>query len=208
MTFMQIFLSAIFAGASIASGGAIFLLTAHKVLGALLFSCGLFCVCEFGFHLFTGKVCYAKSASTHDRLALPVIYLGNLVGTLIFAGLLKMSRLAPALTERAVAVCNVKCADSLLSLFVLGMFCNVFVFIGVEGFKSFKHELGKYIALFFGVVIFVASGYEHCVADMFYIAMAGWNAATIRVLLAVTAGNIVGGFLFAQGVFYLRSVKK
>ena len=52
------FILGVLAGISISLGGTVYLLSADKTVGALLFSVGLFCVCVFGFNLFTGKVCY------------------------------------------------------------------------------------------------------------------------------------------------------
>ena len=60
-----------------------------------------------------------------------------------------------------------------MSLFILGFFCNIFVYIAVEGYKTFPLALGKYLAIFVGITVFIMSGYEHSVADMFYYFMAG-----------------------------------
>ena len=52
------------------------------------------------------------------------------------------------------------------------------IYIGVEGYRSNPHELGKYLALFFGVCVFILCGFEHCVANMYYFTMGGaWSAA-------------------------------
>lgn len=78
-----------------------------------------------------------------------------------------MTRLS-GLAEGAAALCEVKLGDGLVSLFFLGVLCNIFIYIAVEGYKSCPHELGKYLVLFFGVMGFILAGTEHCVADMFY----------------------------------------
>ena len=63
-------------------------------------------------------------------------------------------------------------------------------------FKNNPHELGKYLSLFFGVMVFILSGTEHCVADMFYFWMAGaWSGQAVVRLLVITLGNAVGGVL-------------
>ena len=170
----------------------------NRVIGAALFTIGLFCICTFGFHLFTGKVCYVLRNDRAYALSLLSIWLGNLAGTGLTAALASLTRNAPALRERAATLCQVKLDDSLLSLFILGVFCNMFIYIAVEGYRSNPHELGKYLSLFFGVMVFILSGMEHCVADMFYFWMAG--AVSVRALVAllvISLGNSVGGVLFA-----------
>ena len=94
-------------------------------------------------------------------------------------------------------LCQTKMDDQLLSLFLLGILCNIFIYIGVEGYRTITYEVGKYLALFFGVMVFILCGYEHCVADMFYFSVAGmWNGRSILCLLVITLGNAVGGIIF------------
>ena len=193
MNYVKTLFSAFLAGISISLGGVAFLSLENKVLGALFFSCGLFCVCSFGFHLFTGKVCYVFEKDRAYLLSLPVIWIGNFLGALFTALLVRATRLAP-LCEKAAALCAAKTADSFLSLFLLGALCNVFIYIGVEGYRTIPYEIGKYIALFFGVTVFILCGYEHSVADMFYFSLAGMlNGDTLLRLLVITLGNAAGG---------------
>ena len=196
MNFKKTFISAVLAGASIAFGGVAFLSIDNKVLGALFFTVGLFTVCTFGLHLFTGKVCYVFEQDKKYAKSIPVIWLGNLAGTGIVAAMVRLSRIA-AISERAVTMCQSKTNDNLLSLFLLGILCNIFIYIGVEGFKNNPHEVGKYLALFFGVMVFILCGYEHCVADMFYFwVAAAWSVRAVLCLLIITLGNVVGGVAF------------
>ena len=68
------------------------------------------------------------------------------------------------------------------------------IYIAVEGYKSSQHEIGKYLAIFFGVTVFVICGFEHCVANMYYFTVGqAWNLNTALYLLVMTAGNAVGG---------------
>ena len=191
---MSTFLSGILAGISISIGGTVFLLCESKIVGALFFTVGLFCVCAFGFHLFTGKVCYAFDNARSYALKLPVIWLGNLPGALITGFLEMQTRLGPNLTEKAAAICQTKLGQGLLSAFILAIFCNIMIFVAVEGYKTIPHELGKYLAIFFGVTIFVICGFEHCVANMYYFTVGkAWSAETALYLLVMTAGNALGG---------------
>ena len=195
MKVLKTLLSAVLAGMCIGFGGVVFLALESKVLGAFFFTCGLFCVCTFGLKLFTGKVCYVFQNGRDYALELPVIWLGNLLGTVLTAWLMNASRLAPY-AEKAAGMCQVKAEDGLGSLFVLGILCNIFIYIAVESFNKNPHELGKYLGLFFGVMVFILSGYEHCVADMFYVSAAGcWSGDMLLRILVITAGNAVGGVL-------------
>ena len=196
MSFPKTFVSGILAGMSIALGGVIFLSVENRMLGAFLFTVGLFSVCGFGFHLFTGKVCYVFQNDRDYAVRLPVIWAGNLVGTGLIAGAAALTRSGAALSEKAAALAAVKTGDSLVSLFFLGLLCNIFIYIAVEGYGKLQHEVGKYLALVFGVMGFILCGTEHCVADMFYFWMGGaWSGRAVLAILAITAGNCAGGVL-------------
>ena len=176
----------------------VFLSVENRVIGSALFTVGLFVICTFGFHLFTGKVCYVFQNDRSYALDLPVIWLGNLVGTGITAGLMLLTRSASTLSEKAASMCAVKLGDSLISLFVLGMFCNILIYVAVDGYRRNPHELGKYLSLFFGVMVFILCGTEHCVADMFYFWIAcAWSVRAVICILVISLGNAVGGILFA-----------
>lgn len=193
---LKTFVYGILAGVSIAIGGTVFLSVENRVLGALLFTVGLFAVCTFGFNLFTGKVCYVFERDKDYAVDLPVIWLGNLCGTWLTAFLERQTRAGSALSEKAQTLCQVKLDDSLLSIFILAIFCNILIFIAVDGYNKNPHELGKYLSLFFGVIVFILCGFEHCVANMYYFSIAGaWSMKTLGYVLVMTCGNSVGGIL-------------
>lgn len=195
---ITVLLSAVLAGMCVGFGGLIYLSLDNKVIGSALFTIGLFVICTFGFHLFTGKVCYVFRNDRNYALNLPVIWLGNLIGTGLTSAIALLTRNAPGFREHAAALCQTKLGDGLLSLFLLGMLCNIFIYIAVEGFARNPHELGKYLSLFFGVMGFILCGTEHCVADMFYFWISGlWSAKAILCVLVISAGNAVGGILFS-----------
>lgn len=194
---LSIFVSAVLAGIAIALGGTVFLSSENRVLGAALFTVGLFTICIFGLHLFTGKVCYVFDNGKDYILDLPVIWLGNLCGAWLAAHTLRATRAGDMLAEKAEALCLVKLDDSVLSVFLLAVFCNVLIYIAVEGYNKNPYEAGKYLSLFFGVTVFILCGFEHCVANMFYFSIAAaWSGRAILYLLAMTLGNAVGGVLF------------
>lgn len=191
------FLFAALAGAAISIGGAVFLSLDNKVLGSIFFCVGLFMVCTFGFHLYTGKVCYVPYNAPSYIGWVGLVWLGNLVGAQLVAWALQATRVGPALMEKAAALCAVKTGDNLLSLFILGLFCNIMIYVGVESYKSCPHEVGKYIGMIFGVSVFILCGFEHCVADMFYFAMGGaWSLRALLCLVVITLGNALGGVIF------------
>lgn len=194
--FARIFISAVLAGACVGLGGLVFLSLDNKVLGALFFAVGLFTICTFKLHLFTGKVCYVFSNGKEYALQLPVIWLGNWLGTYLMAQAGLFTRNSAAISEKAAALCQVKLDDNYLSLFILGILCNILIYIAVEGYQKNPHELGKYLSLLFGVTVFILSGTEHSVADMFYFSAAKmWNGKTLSVVLTITLGNACGGVL-------------
>jgi len=188
----KIFLSAILAGAVIAFGGTVFLSVENTVVGSLFFTIGLFVVCTRGLHLFTGKVCYVFDNDMAYAKTLPVIWLGNLAGTSLIALAEKCTRLV-SLSARAQGICELKLSEPLFGAFILAVFCNVMIYIGVEGYRSNPHELGKYLALFFGVCVFILCGFEHCVANMYYFTMGGaWSG---YIALLPGAEQLLGGGL-------------
>lgn len=190
------FLYAIMAGICIGLGGTVFLCSESKIIGAVLFTVGLFTICSMGFNLFTGKVAYVFNNKPSYIIDLILIWLGNLFGTSIIALSLSFTRIGNSMQEKAANLCTTKLNDSTLSLFILAIFCNLLIFIAVDGFKNNPHELGKYMGLFFGVVCFIMSGFEHSVADMFYFTTAKmWSPQALVCILVITAGNIVGGVL-------------
>jgi formate/nitrite transporter FocA (FNT family) len=70
------------------------------------------------------------------------------------------------------------------------------IFIAVDGFKNNPHDFGKYLSLFFAVMVFILCGFEHCVANMFYLSVAHlWSGKALLFILVNTLGNAVGGWL-------------
>ncbi len=192
---IKTFAYSIIGGGSIAIGGAAFLSVESKVVGALFFVVGLFVICTMGFSLFTGKVCYVFENDAGYALDLLLIWLGNIIGAFIVGEALRATRIA-GISEKAAAMCRMKLDDSLFSIFILAIFCNILIYVAVDGYRNNPHEIGKYIALFFGVTVFIICGFEHCVANMFYISLARmWSAEALIFILVNSLGNAVGGAL-------------
>ena len=111
---------------------------------------------------------------------------------------LRYSRTGEALTRKAEALCLVKNTDSWPSLLILGFFCGLLMYLAVESFRR-KDEIpapGRILMVFLCVMVFILSGFEHCIADMYYFSVAGmWNTDTLVRTLWMTLGNSLGGFL-------------
>ena len=192
---LKTFIYGIIGGVCIAIGGAAFLSIDNKVLGACFFVVGLFTICTFGFNLYTGKVCYLFENDGVYALRVLLIWVGNLVGCWLTGTLLRFTRII-TLSDKAQGMVETKLGDSLISVFILAIFCNILIFVAVDGFKNNPHEFGKYMSLFFGVTVFIICGFEHCVANMFYISMAGmWSAKAFLFIIVNSIGNAVGGWV-------------
>ena len=197
MNYKKTILTSILAGFSIGLGGFIFLSVDNKIVGSALFSIGLFLVLTMGFSLFTGKVCYLLEGKIKNNLInIVLIWCGNFIGSFILSFIIRNTRQGAGIIEKANLLCQTKNQDSFISLLLLGIICNIFIFIGVDEYKKNEHILGKYLAIILCVMGFILVGSEHCVADMFYYNMAGVYSSDIFVrLLVITAGNAVGGIL-------------
>ena len=192
---VNILVRAFLTGIAIGIGGAVFLSCESKVVGAFLFGTGLFTILTFGFYLYTGKVGYIVENKPKYIGEVALIWLGNLIGTFVFARLILLTRVA-GIAAKAAAMCEVKMNDSLVSLFVLAIFCGMLMFIAADGYKKISHETGKCLAIFLPVMAFILSGFEHCVANMFYFSLAdAWTVKSFGYLLVMTLGNAVGGML-------------
>ena len=189
------FLNSVLGGVCIGIGGVVFLSCENKVTGAAFFCLGLFAICTFGFNLFTGKVGYIFEQPPRYAAFVASVWLGNLVGTGLVGYGIRLTRIA-GITEKAAAMCQTKLDDSLLSIFILSVLCNILMFIAVDGFKNNPHEVGKYIGIFMGVIVFILCGFEHCIADMFYLSLAGvFTPGALLRLAVITLGNGAGGVL-------------
>jgi formate/nitrite transporter FocA (FNT family) len=201
-------LHAILAGICIGLGGTIFLRLKDSfpgavVIAAFLFSVGLFVISTQGYALYTGKVCYLLDHALPTYLLdLVVVWLGNLFGCMLIAWMESFTTLfgEGGINEAALGLVSRKMSAPYLSLFILGILCNLFIYIAVSGFSKNPHELGKYLALFLGVTGFILAGTEHSIADMYFWFVSGViydaPAESLLRILIVTAGNGLGGFFF------------
>ncbi len=192
-------LKSILAGMAIALGASAYLIVENHYVGAILFTIGLYVIYTFDFYLYTGKVGYFLQDKDLPKLI--VIWIGNLIGTVGMGILVQFTRLMDITTlhHHAVAYAEVKLSDNFLSIFILGIFCGLMMYIAATSFKKTQNNansIGGYIGLFLCVMIFLLSGFEHSIANMFYFTVAdAWTLSTIAPLLVVTLGNAAGGLL-------------
>ena len=193
-------LSGVLAGGMIALGGTVYLSVESRLAGAALFGIGLFFVVSMRLWLFTGKVGYLLRGGKGYGVRLLLTFAGNFAGGAAVALALRQTRAAQALTEKAAALCAVKLGDTAVSVFVLAVFCGALMYLGVNGFSAFSSALGQYGGVFLAVVVFILSGYEHCIANLYYYTLAGvWGDSRAWVSMAVMVlGNGVGAVLVAE----------
>jgi formate/nitrite transporter FocA (FNT family) len=125
-TYIILFLRAVAAGITIGIGGVVFLTVDIKIVGALMFTVGLYTICVQELNLFTGKVGYLPNREPAYIIDLEIIWIGNFCGTYLAALAVKGTR-AAGIAETAQAICTTKLNDNLLSLFLLGIFCGMLI---------------------------------------------------------------------------------
>lgn len=194
--YFDTFLYAIMGGICIALGATAYLCTENNIVGAILFTVGLFTICSMNFNLYTGKVAYIPDNKPKYIIDVFFVWLGNFAGTILTSLVLSFTRISNTIFQKASVMCNTKLNDNVFSVFILGAFCNLLIFIAVDGFKNNPHQIGKYLGLLFGVVAFIFCGFEHSVADMFYFtAGKAWSIHTLIWLIVISLGNALGGML-------------
>jgi len=193
---LSVFIDAVLGGACIALGGTVFLCVDNKIIGALLFTLGLFTIVTNKYNLYTGKVPYIFERPVSYLGDVAIIWFGNLCGT-VAVGLLELqTRFMPSMYEKARDIVDAKLNDGILSVFILAALCNILMYIAVDGFGRNEHQVGKYIGLFLGVSGFILAGFEHCVANMYYFTIAKvWDGHAAVYMLVMTVGNAAGGVL-------------
>lgn len=193
------FILAVLGGAAIGIGGIVYLSLEQKIIGALLFTAGLYTICLHGLNLYTGKVGYAVNQPLSYFADLLVIWAGNLCGTACAAFAVRQTRVQD-ISEKAAAMCETKLRDSYLSLFLLAVFCGFLMYVAVDGYKNSKNPL----ILFTGVSVFILCGFEHCIADMFYFSVSKtWSVHSFCCIVVITLGNSAGAVLipFAKKLY-------
>ena len=189
-------ISSFISGILIAIGGVVFLSTESKYLGALAFAVGLFFIVEGGFKLYTGAIGYALDNDKTTNFLLPVIVVGNFLGTFFVSGIIHLTRIFDSITLKANDLVAIKLNDSWFSVLILAIMCGLLIYLGVNTFKKSNNNFSKVFAIIICVFVFIISSYEHCIANMFYISIAdAWSLKAFLYMLLMILGNSIGGLL-------------
>lgn len=248
----KMILLGILAGAFIAIGGAASSTASHgisdvglaRTVSGLIFPVGLIMTVLLGAELFTGN-CLMVMSALDKRIRwsallrnLMVVYFSNFAGALIVDVLLLLSGnlnySGGLLGAYTIKIAVAKTAIPPVQAIASGILCNILVCIAVLLAAAAKDVTGKIMGIFFPICAFVICGFEHCVANMFYIPMgmmaagnpdyvaaakeaygltaeqiAGLNIGGLtQNLVPVTIGNMVGGMLCVGVILYVIYRKK
>lgn len=186
-----------------------------KFLGALIFPTGIIAILLLGSELFTSDCMailsvYKKSIKLSSFIKmLTTVLLANLMGAIVIALLstgagIFSDQMLEVISSSAVA----KTTMPISQMFFSAILCNIIVCSGVMMAYSAKTVIGKIMAVWFPIAVFVLSGTEHIVANMFYLVMAFVNGANITLagiltsFGVVTLGNFIGGAIIIAGMNY------
>lgn len=202
MKYVVSLVKSILGGICISIGGVAYLMAENKIIGAGLFCIGLFLILSFGFYLYTGKIGDIVNSPSITIPQLPITLIGNFIGTFTVAYLLSYTRFNSSLVTE---ICSIKLNDSPTSIFILSIFCGILMYLGVNGYKNINNSVGKYLSIFFAVMVFILAGFEHCVANMFYFSLVGaWGSLhTWAYLSIMVVGNSIGSILIAGTIKFI-----
>lgn len=253
MSCRRLFGKAVMAGMMIAMGAGISSVAAHTVpdvglarlSAAVVFPMGLMMVILLGAELFTGDCLFVLSVFDRKQTLwqcaklLGLVYVGNLIGAALTALLISASGQwdysAGMLGAYTIKIALAKVNIPFFQAVVSGVLCNILVCAAVLMALSAKDTSGKLLASFFVIMLFVVGGFEHCVANMYYITAGllananseyaelamqayGYSAEYMETLniknyllsnlLPVTVGNIIGGaFCMGAPMYYMHRDK-
>ncbi|NLM35693.1 MAG: formate/nitrite transporter family protein [Clostridiales bacterium] len=193
-------------------------------LGALVFPIGIIAIILVQAELFTSDCMVMLSVYTGRtkirktlRILLLIIF-SNLLGAIFVAFLTKTSGIfGQAVTDLVIEKAVHKVHMPFVELFTSSILCNIIVCTGVCLAYSCKDEIAKIAALWFAIVVFVLSGTEHVVANMYYLFIGLFSGADIGIKdifynLAVSGiGNFIGGGIIVSGINYIlvfRDIEK
>jgi formate/nitrite transporter len=212
-----------------------------RFLAGTVFTAGLMMVILAGAELFTGNMLLIipvlDRRVTVGQMLLNwlMVYIGNFIGSVLIARMMSMSGLFASgnglLGGITIKIAAGKTALPFLPAFLLGIMCNWLVCLAVWASYSARDVAGKILIIFFIILLFVISGFEHSVANMYYIPagifakqnpqwlaasgvsaqqLAGlnWLNFVVKNLIPVTLGNIIGGSAMVGALYWLALRKK
>ena len=206
-------LKGVLAGLAIGLGGFLYILMIHfvpgelgKVLGSLLFAVGLFTVCTFSLHLYTGKIglVYEKRQTNTFYICLPIMLIGNAIGAIGLGYICYFAFRNLDIFQVALNTANARLSfnsfDDYLSCCIKSLLCGLCVYLAVKSFAYKRISIIGTLLLIIFVFIFVYCGFQHCVANMFYFGFANswmWQTAVDLVLCILfnSIGPVIGVLL-------------
>ena len=193
---IEILIKSILAGIMIGVGGTIYLSLDNKIVGSILFAIGLFIIVVYSFNLYTGKIGYLINNFNKKYIReLIITLIGNFIGTFFVGFVLRYTRIYTSISDKAKGLVDIKLNDTLISILILSFFCGILMYLAVNTYKEVK-DIGKYLAVFLGVIVFILCGFEHCIANMYYFSVSStWSLNTLLYLLVMILGNSLGGIL-------------
>jgi formate/nitrite transporter len=210
-----------------------------KLIGGMTFSLGLVLVIIAGADLFTGDTlmvmgCLSRKVTVKQMLrSWGIVFTGNLVGSLAIVMLVSLSGhwTAGSVTvgAKALSIANAKVNMSFVQAFSSGMLCNVLVCLAIWLCHACRSVTDKILAIIFPITAFVAMGFEHSIANMYFIPagllLKNNSSVTallngvdlsgltlygfiVRNLVPVVTGNMVGGAIFVGSVYWILYLRK
>jgi formate/nitrite transporter len=191
----------------------------QRVLGGAVFSLGLLLVVVAGAELFTGNNLIAmawadgKVSSRELLWNWLVVCVANFAGAVVLAALVLLSGHADKYAATYLQIAALKTSLPLLQAFFSGVLCNVLVCMAIWMSLAGRSVVDKAVAILLPISAFVAAGFEHSVANMYFIplgmmlqAAAGQPVELLglaRNLVPVIAGNLLGGSVLVALVYYV-----
>ena len=186
-----------------------------KFAGAAVFPVGLMLVVIAGAELFTGNnlmtlAVMNKKITTGQMLKnWSVVWVSNLVGSVLLALIVVYTGVLDGdAGTKAIAIAEGKASLSVMTMIGRGILCNVLVVLAVWMATSSQDIISKIFACWFPIMLFVLCGFEHSVANMYFIPVGMLLGANVSVgacvtnLICVTIGNIIGGAIIVPVIYY------
>lgn len=189
-SFTKEYIKAILAGMMIGLSGLAYLSVENKILGSLLFSFGLITILIQDWSLYTGKIGYVTNKTTKY---IPIWLIGNYIGT-CFVAVCAWFTNPVDLYQKAMILCQAKLEQPWPAVLTLSVACGIMMTLAVDGYR---HTLGSHLILvIMPIMIFILSGFEHSIANMFYYnftSILSWKA--VWYILINIVGNAVGALI-------------
>ena len=202
--FISFCLMAFCSGLTIGIGGTASLLASHifgnagKLIGASLFSLGILAIVMFEMKLFTGLISDIPEMGVKNFWKLPVCFIGNMLGVIFTAVLVKFSPLADVVVPKGAEVISVKIFAEMwpIKAFCSAILCGFLITLSIGAVKYAPRKgLSTTVGVMFPIIVFAFCGFDHSVANTLYVYFLGFSWQAVGYLMMCILGNIVGGVI-------------